>query len=175
MQETHRGRSSTAFNDRKASTQSASLDWRQAPRANKNRSRMSAHEVHAMLRRLGLIWLALGAVAFAKQNASQPNASQQNADWTRPFAPFHIIGNIYWVGSYDLSTYLITTPQGHILINTGVGDTAQQIKASVEQLGFKITDTKILTATHGHFDHVAGMAGLKRMTNARLLVSEPAK
>ena len=82
----------------------------------------------------------------------------QEADWTRPFQPFRIIGNIYWVGSYDLSTYLITTPQGHILVNTGVGDTAQQIKESVEQLGFKLADTKILTATHGHYDHVAGMA-----------------
>jgi metallo-beta-lactamase class B len=101
--------------------------------------------------------------------------AQGNADWTRPFPPFRIIGNIYWVGSYDLSTYLITTPQGHILINTGVGDTAKQIKAGVEQLGFKLADTKILTATHGHFDHVAGLAELKRMTGARLLVSEPDK
>ena len=104
-----------------------------------------------------------------------PCFAQSNPDWTRPFPPFRIIGNIYWVGSYDLSTYLITTPQGHILINTGVGDTAKQIKASVEQLGFKLEDTKILTATHGHFDHVAGMADLKRMTGARLIVSEPDK
>src|SRR5712675_1631586 len=98
--------------------------------------------------------------------------AQADPDWTRPFPPFRIIGNIYWVGSYDLSTYLITTPQGNILINTGVGDTAKQIKASVEQLGFKLSDTKILTATHGHFDHVAGMAELKRMTGAKLNVHE---
>jgi metallo-beta-lactamase class B len=109
--------------------------------------------------------LALAAPAFA----------QSNPEWTRPFPPFRIVGNIYWVGSYDLATYLITTPQGNILINTGVGDTAKQIKASVEQLGFKLSDTKILTATHGHFDHVAGLAELKRMTGARLLVSEPDK
>src|SRR6476660_5263943 len=120
-----------------------------------------------MIRSLMTIWLALGVTAFGQQNAAP-----QNADWTRPFPPFRIIGNIYWVGSYDLSTYLITTPQGHILINTGVGDTAQQIKASVEQLGFKIADTKILTATHGHFDHVAGMAALKKMTGAKLMISE---
>jgi metallo-beta-lactamase class B len=103
---------------------------------------------------------------------SQP-AAAQNEEWTRPFPPFRIIGNIYWVGSYDLSTYLITTPQGNILVNTGVGDTAQQIKASVEALGFKLADTKILTATHGHYDHVAGFADLKRMTGAKLVVSEP--
>jgi metallo-beta-lactamase class B len=104
-----------------------------------------------------------------------PSFAQENPEWTRPFPPFRIIGNIYWVGSYDLSTYLITTPQGHILINTGVGDAAKQIKASVEQLGFNLADTKILTATHGHFDHVAGMAELKRMTGARLIVSEQEK
>src|SRR5580765_6474083 len=106
---------------------------------------------------------------------ASPALGQSNPDWTRPFPPFRIIGNIYWVGSYDLSTYLITTPQGNIPINTGVGETAKQIKASVEQLGFKLADTKILTATHGHFDHVAGMAALKRMTGARLIVSEQDK
>jgi metallo-beta-lactamase class B len=105
-----------------------------------------------------------------------PAANGQTPDaWTRPFPPFKIIGNLYWVGSYDLSTYLVTTPQGHILINTGVGDTAPKIKASVEQLGFKIADVKLLTATHGHWDHVAGMAALKKMTGATVVVSEPEK
>jgi metallo-beta-lactamase class B len=106
---------------------------------------------------------------------AKPVLAQQNEEWTRPFEPFRILGNIYWVGSYDLSTYLITTPQGHILINTGVGDTARQIAASMEKLGFKIADVKILTATHGHYDHVAGMADLKRMSSAALVVSEPEK
>jgi metallo-beta-lactamase class B len=100
-------------------------------------------------------------------------AAPQNAEWTKPFPPFRIVGNIYWVGSYDLSTYLITTPQGHILINTGVGDTAEQIKKSVEALGFALSDVKILTATHGHYDHVAGLAALKRMTGATVMISEP--
>jgi metallo-beta-lactamase class B len=120
-----------------------------------------------MLLRLTL-FVALGATSFGQAQ----NAAPQNADWTKPFPPFRMIGNIFWVGSYDLSTYLITTPQGNILINTGVGDTSKQIKASVEQLGFKLTDTKILTATHGHFDHVAGLAELKRMTGARIVASE---
>ena len=122
-----------------------------------------------MLSRLTAL-LTLGVVALAS-----PCLAQGNPDWTRPFPPFRIVGNVYWVGSYDLATYLITTPQGHILINTGVGDTVKQIKASVERLGFNFADTKILTATHGHFDHVAGMAELKRMTGARLIVSEPDK
>src|SRR4030081_2781479 len=111
--------------------------------------------------------LIVGYVAFAS-----PSLAQTDPDWTRAFPPFRIIGNIYWVGSYDLSTYLIATPQGHILINTGIGDTATQIKASIQQLGLNLADTKILTTTHGHFDHVAGMAALKRMTGARLIVAE---
>lgn len=94
-------------------------------------------------------------------------------EWTQPFPPFRIIGNVYWVGTYDLSTYLITTPKGHILINTGLAETNPAIKAGVEKLGFKMRDIKILTATHGHFDHAAGMAELKRMTGATLMISEP--
>ena len=118
-----------------------------------------------MLRKL-LVFLALGTCLAAQQNPPE---------WTRPFPPLRIIGNIYWVGSWDLSSYLITTPQGNIIINTGVGDTAQQIKKSVETLGFKLEDTKILTATHGHYDHVAGLAALKRMTGATVMISEPDK
>ena len=117
----------------------------------------------------------ISLVMFGWFALASPGLAQSNPDWTRPFTPFRIIGSIYWVGSYDLSTYLIATPQGHILINTGVGDTANQIKRSVEQLGFNFADTKILTATHGHWDHVAGMAALKRMTGARLIVAEQEK
>lgn len=94
--------------------------------------------------------------------------------FTRSFPPFRMIGNVYWVGTYDLSTYLITTPEGHILINTGLMATLPQIKAGVEQMGFKFTDVKILTATHAHYDHVAGMAELKRqLPGAILAISEP--
>ena len=68
------------------------------------------------------------------QSPQQPG----NPDWVKPFPPFRIIGNVYWVGTYDLSTYLITTLEGHILINTGLTATVPQIKSSVEQLGFKL-------------------------------------
>jgi len=114
---------------------------------------------------------AVLALAIAALTAL-PLGAQTNDEWTRPFAPFRIVGNIYWVGSYDLSSYLITTAAGNILINTGIGDTAQQIKKNVEQLGFTMSDTKILTATHGHFDHVAGLAELKTMTGARVLIAD---
>lgn len=118
--------------------------------------------------RTSLLFLALGLSAAAQQPAPAPS----NPDWTKPFPPFRMIGNIYWIGTYDLSTYLITTPQGHILINTGLSPTVSQITANVAQLGFKVEDIKILTATHGHFDHVAGLARLKTLTKAQMVMSE---
>jgi metallo-beta-lactamase class B len=92
-------------------------------------------------------------------------------DWVKPFPPFRMIGNIYWVGTWDLSTYLITTPQGHILINSGLTDTVPQIVQGIETLGFKPTDVKLLLATHAHFDHVAGLAELKRISHAQIAMS----
>ncbi len=99
-------------------------------------------------------------------------AAQQNADWTRPFPPFKLIGNIYWVGTYDLSTYLIATDAGHILINTGVAETVPEIKKGVEELGFEFDEVEILLATHAHWDHVDGLAELKRQTGAQVMMSE---
>jgi metallo-beta-lactamase class B len=99
-------------------------------------------------------------------------SAQQNTQWRQPFPAFKLIGNVYWVGTYDLSTYLITTDAGHILINTGFADTVPQIVAGVEQLGFTIADVEILLATHAHGDHVAGLAELKRVTGAQMMMSE---
>jgi metallo-beta-lactamase class B len=118
-----------------------------------------------MMTRL-IVLAGLTASAFAQQ------AVPSNTDWIKPVPPFKILGNIYWVGTYDLSTYLITTPQGNILINTGLPETVPLIKAGVEQLGFKLADTKILLATHGHFDHVAGLSELQKMTGAKIIMSE---
>src|SRR6266849_5105794 len=95
-----------------------------------------------------ILLLALAVSAVSQQPAAQP-AVPSNPDWTKPFPPFKIIGNIYWVGTWDLSTYLITTSQGNILINTGFPETLKDIKSGVEQLGFKLSDTKILMSTHG--------------------------
>lgn len=95
-----------------------------------------------------------------------------NADWHKPFPPFRIVGNIYWVGTYDLSSYLITTPEGNILINTGMPDSVPMILAGVEKLGFKFSDIKILAATHAHADHAAGLAEIKRLTGAKVFMEE---
>ena len=72
--------------------------------------------------------------------AAQPAGDLGRPEWTRPFPPFRIVGNVYYVGTYDLASYLIVTPQGDILINTGLAGSAAQIKANIESLGFKISD-----------------------------------
>lgn len=95
-----------------------------------------------------------------------------NPDWTAPFPPHHVIGNVYYVGSKALAAYLITTPQGHILVNSNLESSPEQIKKSVEQLGFHFRDIKILLISHAHEDHCAGSAQIKKMTRAKYMVME---
>src|SRR5947209_2876943 len=95
---------------------------------------------------------------------------QGPSDWYEPFPAHKVVGNVYYVGSKDLATYLITTPEGHILINSGFDRTVPQIKKSVESLGFKLSDVKYLLASHAHSDHVAGHAKLQQLTGAKVLV-----
>lgn len=85
---------------------------------------------------------------------------------------FRIVGNIYYVGASDLASYLITTADGHFLIDTGVGEMSAQIKHNVEALGFHMSDIRYLLASHAHFDHIQGHAVLQRMTGAQVLVME---
>ena len=87
-----------------------------------------------------------------------------------PFPPHHVIGNVYFVGSADLGIYLITTPAGHILVNAGVEDSVPLIRKSVEKLGFRFSDIRILLISHAHFDHDAGAAEIKRLTHAHYMV-----
>jgi metallo-beta-lactamase class B len=95
-----------------------------------------------------------------------------NPDWTSPFPPFHIAGNLYYVGSRDLAAFLITTRDGNILINSNLESSVPQIQKSVEQLGFRFRDTRILLISHAHFDHCAGSAQLKKLTGARYMVMD---
>jgi metallo-beta-lactamase class B len=98
--------------------------------------------------------------------------AQDNPEWTTPHAPFRIIGNVYYVGSKDLASYLITTPQGHILINSSLPSSVPLIKKSVEALGFQFKDVKILLISHAHWDHAAGSAEIKRLTGAKYMVMD---
>ena len=81
--------------------------------------------------------------------------------WNTPTEPFKMIGNVYYVGTDGLASYLITSPQGHILVDTVMPEATSQIKASIEKLGFKITDIKYLVNTHAHIDHTGGLAEMK--------------
>jgi metallo-beta-lactamase class B len=98
--------------------------------------------------------------------------AQDNPEWTTPHKPFRIIGNVYYVGSKDLASYLITTPQGLILINSNLTSSVPLIRKSVEALGFHFSDVKILLISHGHWDHAAGSAEIKRLTGAKYMVMD---
>jgi metallo-beta-lactamase class B len=98
--------------------------------------------------------------------------AQANAEWTEAVPPFRIAGNLYYVGSKGLANYLITTPQGHILINSDLEANVPMIRASVEKLGFKFTDIKILLISHAHWDHNAASATIKKLTGASYMVMD---
>ena len=86
------------------------------------------------------------------------------------FPAHRVVGNVYYVGSKNISSYLVTTPKGHFLINSGFEETVPLIRASVESLGFKLRDVKILLASHAHSDHVAGHALAQELTGAKVFV-----
>jgi metallo-beta-lactamase class B len=114
----------------------------------------------------------LCVVVAATATRLPPAFAQANRDWTEPFPAFRIAGNLYYVGSTGLANYLITTPQGHILINSDLEANVPMIRGSVEQLGFKFTDIKILLISHAHWDHDAGSAMIKQMTGAKYMVMD---
>ncbi|MGB7845744.1 MAG: subclass B3 metallo-beta-lactamase [Candidatus Acidiferrum sp.] len=97
---------------------------------------------------------------------------QGSPDWTEPFPAFHIAGNLYYVGSKGLANYLVTTPQGNILINSDLESNVPMIEASIEKLGFRFKDTRILLISHAHWDHDAGSAMIKKLTGASYMVMD---
>lgn len=96
-----------------------------------------------------------------------PGAARVPQVWNQPFPAFHIAGNLYYVGTADLAAYLIVTPKGDILINSDMATSVPLIRRSVESLGFHFRDIRILLISHGHYDHCAGSAQVKRMTGAK--------
>jgi metallo-beta-lactamase class B len=105
-------------------------------------------------------------------NAQKINEPRTTEEWTATYQPFRIAGNLYYVGTYDLACYLITTTKGNILINTGLAASELQIENNIETLGFKFSDTKILLTTQAHYDHMGAMAAIKQSTGAQLMVDE---
>jgi metallo-beta-lactamase class B len=92
--------------------------------------------------------------------------------WNQPFKPLRIIGNVYYVGASGVSSYLITSPEGHVLIDTGFEQTVPLIRDNVKQLGFRMEDIKMILASHAHVDHTGGHALCKQLTGARIVMSE---
>jgi metallo-beta-lactamase class B len=113
--------------------------------------------------------------ASAQQPAAKPAATAAAAsrsNWNQPTEPFRIIDNVYYVGTAGLSSFLFVTPEGDILLDAALPDSAPQIEANIRKLGFKLSDVKILLNSHAHFDHSGGLAQLKKDTGAKLIASE---
>lgn len=124
-----------------------------------------------MKRALFLLFFLCHILIVQAQRVVEPSAAKR-PEWTQPFQPFQIAGNLYYVGTADLACYLITTSRGNILINTGLASSEQQITANIKALGFRVSDTKILLTTQAHFDHLGAMAAIKKITGAKMMVDE---
>ncbi|MDT9597502.1 subclass B3 metallo-beta-lactamase [Sphingosinicella rhizophila] len=104
--------------------------------------------------------------------AAQPeDVSKLRAEWNRSTEPFRLVGNVYYVGTEGLAAFLITGPEGHVLIDGALEESAPQIAANIRRLGFRIEDVDILLINHAHWDHSGGLAELKRLSGAKLLAS----
>jgi len=119
-----------------------------------------------------IILPAIFSITFFPATAQVNEPKATNPDWSKPYPPFRIAGNLYYVGTYDLACYLITTTQGNILINTGLASSADQLKKNIETLGFKFRDTKIFLTIQVHYDHVGAIAEIKKETGAQVIVDE---
>lgn len=124
-----------------------------------------------MVLRLRLLALSVVLPIFLLLLAAQGRA-QDNPEWKETFPPHRIAGNLYYVGGKDLAAFLMVTPEGNILINSNLESSVPQIKESIEKLGFKFSDTKILLISHAHLDHAAGSATIKRLTGAKYMVMD---
>lgn len=128
-------------------------------------------------RRLSTALIALALVALAAAVPAQQGPPLFSRDWyaqfsgpySQPIEPFRIVGNIYYVGAANIASYLITTPQGHVLIDTGMTEMHEAIAAGIQQLGFRLQDVRILLSSHAHFDHIEGHALMQRRTGAQVM------
>jgi len=114
---------------------------------------------------------ALGLAGLLNAAGAAEPFSAERVAWNKPAEPFHIIANVYYVGTADLSVHLIATPQGLILIDQGLPESVPLIEANIKKLGYKLSDVKLLLAGHAHFDHVGGLAALQKDTGAAIVAS----
>src|SRR5438876_9247328 len=116
-----------------------------------------------------LLILISSALCAQTSPLSPEQRATFHAEMSQPVEPFRIIGNIYYVGARNIASYLITTPEGDIMIDTGTKEMHEVILANVAKLGFKLQDIKILLSGHAHFDHVQGHAAMKKVTGAKVM------
>ena len=128
---------------------------------------------HMSLLKIGDQWKIVSKVFSAdRRDAAQEAKNQILREWSLPFEPRKIIGNIYYVGTNLISSFLIVTPAGNLLLDTGHIEMLPQVVANIEKLGFRMQDIKILLNTHAHFDHCGGFAEFKRHTGAKIVASK---
>jgi metallo-beta-lactamase class B len=120
---------------------------------------------------LALMLVMPASARMAAAAAAGDPFAKTRADWNKPHRPFHVIGNIYYVGTAGVSAFLIRTPAGDILTDGGLPESAPLIEKNIRTLGVKLSDVRILLNSHAHFDHAGGLAELKRATGARLYAS----
>jgi metallo-beta-lactamase class B len=128
--------------------------------------------MNAMWESRNSVCAAFGLLLLAIQLHAAQLHAEGDPDWTVSIAPFRIADNFYYVGSRDLASYLIVTPMGDVLINSSLESSVPLIRNSVETLGFKFKDIKILLISHAHWDHAAGSAEVKRLTGAKYMVMD---
>jgi metallo-beta-lactamase class B len=131
----------------------------------------------ALLATLGLVQstaLTLAAQRGDTTPAAAPTPDcPRCAEWNAPQRPFRVFGNTYYVGTHGLAAVLITSPQGHVLIDGGLPESAEPIMANVRALGFRVRDIRLILNSHAHFDHAGGIAALQRASGAAVAASPP--
>ena len=133
---------------------------------------------------IALAWACLALSATGVSRAEAPaagapappapassSAAPSQEEWNLPYPPYHLLGNIHYVGRYGVSAFLITTPAGSILLDGGLEESAAPIQKSITELGFKVSDIEFLLNSHAHFDHAGGLAALKKASGAKLVAS----
>jgi metallo-beta-lactamase class B len=111
-------------------------------------------------------WILALVVALTAAPAVR---AQLDPTWLEPVEPFRIADGLWYVGSRGISSFLLTGPEGHVLLDTGLAQNVPLVKSSIEKAGFQLGDVKILLASHAHFDHVAGHAEMARLTGASVV------
>jgi metallo-beta-lactamase class B len=128
------------------------------------------------MKKLAIALIALSSLSgVAQAQTPKELLAALLVKWNKPTEPFKIIDNVYYVGTDGLASYLITSPQGHILVDAVMPEATSQIKASIEKLGFKIADIKFILNTHAHIDHTGGLAELKQASGAQMIGGEADK